>query len=1075
MKTPVKNPDQPPANLTKTLGQKLGGLFSFREYPERLVGLVTILVLLPLSYILVQLIVTRSIIFNRIALLSAAYAISVLTSGVLTLIIGSQRRLELLVKERTEQLSKVNQTLRLLEACNNVVLRTPIEHELLNTVCKLIVAEGIFPIAWVGEVEVLSPLRIHPLQSAGTKKVYELDVHVSGDTIPEFRSFLAGKPWLVKGEQYSQFFKSKHEDDPEKAVLLLPLMETDHPFGVLAINGLTPEVFTEDWMATLGDLANNLAVGLLRLRASRARRKAETELEHEHHLLSRVMDTSPAVIMVCDQDGKFTYANRQAEELFNVSREEILTWNYLKAPWIILDEQSNPVTPDDELLKSIYGLEQPFHNFNYALRLSDGRLRWLLVSGAPIREKKGISKGFVLVIEDITERRQTEQALQRSEKQYRQLFEAVQEGIWMVDTELRTTFVNDHAAHMIGYEVDDVIDRSVLDFFDPQWQDVLRNGIERRRKGKAETYDVVARSREGRNIYINMHASPIMDEKGKFLGSLALVYDVSKQRMREHMLETIVRMASSIRNVSSQQEMIRLILDQLIYLFEGQAGILATRDGHSGEIHFLPGRGRWEDPQVFQRATLIEASHRIFTNRKPLVFGNAADDDRLASPDIFSELSQVVCLPLLTQDETIGAVWLGKKATTNDMIPPSADEVKMLMTACDIAASALHRTILHEETELRIRRLRALREINLGISGSMNIMVILNSLLKCLGNDIGMEAAAVLFTNPEKNSLTFVAGQGFDPMPPLGDAFSMDDDLAGKAVRTNQIVTASSSNDTIAGFSRPWKDLLNAYHYYECVPLTIKGQVKGVFEFFHTTTPAADTEWIDFLANIASQLAVTLDNAELFEKVSVTNMELTKSYDATIEIWARAMEHRTNETEGHADRVVEVAVRLAKAMGLPEDDLIQIRRGALLHDIGIIVLPDSILSKPGSLTPLEWETMRMHPTMAQEFLGTIDFLRPAVEIAYCHHERWDGLGYPRGLKAEEIPLGARIFTVVDVWDALRSNRPYRPGWPESRVRAYLRQESGTRFDPDVVSIFLGKVLPELDAENAAAGNKGLES
>ncbi|HWQ45649.1 MAG TPA: PAS domain S-box protein [Longilinea sp.] len=1023
------------------------------------------MVLLPLSYFVVQSIISRSMVLNRIALLSSAYAVSILTAGVVTLIIGSQRRLERLVKERTGQLSKVNQALKMLEACNNVVLRTPIEQDLLNKVCKIIVAEGIFPIVWVGEVEDLSPLRIRPLQSAGTKKVYEIDVRESGSTIPEFRSFLAGKPWLVQGVQYTQFFKSKHEDASQKAVLFLPLMETDHPFGVLAINGLNAEVFTEEWITTLGDLANNLAVGLLRLRASRARRQAEMELEHEHHLLTRVMATSPAAIMVCDQDGKFTYANRQAEEMFNVDREEILTWNYLKAPWIIMDEQSNPVPPDGEILKSIENLEQPFHNFNYALRLSDGRLRWLLVSGAPIRETNGISQGFVLVIEDITERRQTEQALQRSEKQYRQLFEAVQEGIWMVDTDLRTTFVNDHAAHMIGYEVDDVIDRSVLDFFDPQWHDVLRKGIERRRKGKADTYDVVARNREGRNIYINMHSSPLMDERGKFIGSLALVYDVTKQRMREHMLETIVRMASSIRNVSSQQEMIRLILDQLIYLYEGQGAVLATREAHTGEIHFQAGCGDWEDPTIFQRGTLIEASHRVFTSGKPLVFGNATDDERLAAPDIFSELSQVVCLPLLTQDETIGALWLGKKATTKDQIPPSAEEVKMLMTASDIAASALHRTILHEETELRIRRLRALREINLGISGSMNIMVILNSLLKCLGDDIGMEAAAVLFTDPDTNNLTFVAGQGFDPMPPLGDSFSMEDDLAGKAVRTNQIVTASSQSDAITGFTRPWKNLLASYHYYECVPLTIKGHVKGVFEFFHTITPAADTEWIDFLANIASQLAVTLDNAELFEKVSVTNKELTKSYDATIEIWARAMEHRANETEGHADRVVDVAVRLAKAMGLSDDELIQIRRGALLHDIGIIVLPDSILSKPGSLTPLEWETMRMHPAMAQEFLGTIDFLRQAVDIAYCHHERWDGLGYPRGLKAEEIPLGARIFTVVDVWDALRSNRPYRPGWPEARVRAYLRQESGTRFDPDVVSIFLGKVLPELDADD----------
>jgi HD-GYP domain-containing protein (c-di-GMP phosphodiesterase class II) len=149
-----------------------------------------------------------------------------------------------------------------------------------------------------------------------------------------------------------------------------------------------------------------------------------------------------------------------------------------------------------------------------------------------------------------------------------------------------------------------------------------------------------------------------------------------------------------------------------------------------------------------------------------------------------------------------------------------------------------------------------------------------------------------------------------------------------------------------------------------------------------------------------------------------------------------------------------MTLRLATAMGMDEEVLIHVRRGALLHDIGKLGLPDSILLKPGKLTEEEWEVMRKHPGYAYEWLSPIPFLRPALDIPYCHHEKWDGTGYPRGLKGDQIPLAARLFALVDVWDALRSDRPYRAGWPEEKVREHIRSLSGTHFDPAVVEVFL---------------------
>jgi putative nucleotidyltransferase with HDIG domain len=178
------------------------------------------------------------------------------------------------------------------------------------------------------------------------------------------------------------------------------------------------------------------------------------------------------------------------------------------------------------------------------------------------------------------------------------------------------------------------------------------------------------------------------------------------------------------------------------------------------------------------------------------------------------------------------------------------------------------------------------------------------------------------------------------------------------------------------------------------------------------------------------------------------------AYESTLEGWSRALDLRDKETEGHTLRVTEMALSLARAIGVPEEDLVHIRRGSLLHDIGKMGIPDSILLKPSSLSPEEWAIMQKHPMYAYEMLFPISYLRPAIDIPYCHHEKWDGTGYPRGLKGEQIPLAARIFAVVDVWDALRSDRVYQPHWPEEKVYEYLQAQAGKHFDPQIVRSFM---------------------
>ncbi len=181
--------------------------------------------------------------------------------------------------------------------------------------------------------------------------------------------------------------------------------------------------------------------------------------------------------------------------------------------------------------------------------------------------------------------------------------------------------------------------------------------------------------------------------------------------------------------------------------------------------------------------------------------------------------------------------------------------------------------------------------------------------------------------------------------------------------------------------------------------------------------------------------------------------ELAAAYEFTLQGWARALELRDAETEGHSHRVTDLTVAMGRLAGLSEPELVHLRRGALLHDIGKMGVPDSILLKPGPLDDNEWAAMRRHPTFAYEMLQPIEFLRPALDVPLYHHERWDGTGYPQGLAGEDIPLGARLFAVVDVWDALSSPRPYKDAWPASRVDEHLRTLRGSHFDPQAVDVF----------------------
>jgi putative nucleotidyltransferase with HDIG domain len=323
---------------------------------------------------------------------------------------------------------------------------------------------------------------------------------------------------------------------------------------------------------------------------------------------------------------------------------------------------------------------------------------------------------------------------------------------------------------------------------------------------------------------------------------------------------------------------------------------------------------------------------------------------------------------------------------------------------------------------------------------------------------LGVDAVDVLLLDLESHHLEMATGRGFNSPPPRF-SLRLDEGNAGRAFMERRLVRVPQLPGQSVRSARAAWIAAEGFVAYFGMPLVAKGQARGVLEVFHRAPLAPDAEWMDFLETLAEQAAIAVDNSGLFVELQRSNTDLELAYDTTLEGWSRALDLRDKETEGHTRRVTDVTERLARTMGLNEADLVHIRRGALLHDIGKMGIPDSILLKPGALTEDEWAIMRKHPLYANELLAPIAYLRTALDIPYCHHEKWDGTGYPRGLKGEQIPFSARVFAVVDVWDALRSDRPYRQAWPEEQVREHIRNLSGTHFEPRVVTAFLG--LPVL--------------
>jgi putative nucleotidyltransferase with HDIG domain len=382
-----------------------------------------------------------------------------------------------------------------------------------------------------------------------------------------------------------------------------------------------------------------------------------------------------------------------------------------------------------------------------------------------------------------------------------------------------------------------------------------------------------------------------------------------------------------------------------------------------------------------------------------------------------------------------------------------ASDSKVILIARDITECQE----IKVKMERQVQQMSILRSIDLAIASGLDLHLLLSMLLDRVLTLMHVDAATVLLLNSKTNLLEFAAGKGFHSNILQYTRLKLGEGCAGRVALDRKMLNIPDLGKDRMEFDRSPMFLKEKFVTYWGVPLMAKGRVLGVLEMFSRSPFKPDLDWQNFLVMVAGQAAIAIDSAMMFTDLQRSNAELSLAYDATIEGLSRALDLRDKETKEHTSRVTDITVKLATRLGVRQSDLIHVRRGAILHDIGKVAIPDQILFKPGPLAKEEWDIMRRHPDIAVELLSPVSYLESALEIPHWHHEKWNGTGYPDGLHQENIPFSARMFALADVYDALTSNRPYRSAWSKQDAVQYIESQSGTHFDPRITPEFLDLV------------------
>ena len=690
-----------------------------------------------------------------------------------------------------------------------------------------------------------------------------------------------------------------------------------------------------------------------------------------------------------------------------------------------------------------------------------GVLRWLEYSVNNLLDD-AVVQGVVINYRDITERKLAEQAVRLREEQYRRAITAADAVPYLFDFQTQSyTFMGEEIERLVGYTAQEITPRTWFDLVqESQMRGVAAHLTPQQAAPLAVSgelyewkYDMHVKVRDGTLRWIADSSIPVRDATGRVTGEVGILQDITDRKQREHELQAVATVSAALRSARTRAEILPLILEQTCDLLHSHTASIAFLDQTTNELVTEAVTGTWSMYAGSRVMAGAGIRGQVVKNGTTCITNDLPNDPRVLNPSHVGDLRSLICVPLITDQKNIGCLTVGGHAPFTDQ------DLRVINAIADIAANAIQRVELHEQTERRLQHVQALHEIDRAIASTVDLHAMLDVLLFQIVTQLHADATNIQLVDAVTQQPRLARGRGFRTETIEQATWHLDAEYAKHlATLRHTIAIPNLQAPTVQDLNYLPASLLQFFHVegivaYFAVPLVAKGQLNGVLEVFFRAPVVPDADWDAFLNTLAQQAAIAIDNISLFTDLQISNEKLTRAYDALIEGWSRALDLRDRETEGHSHRVTDLTVQVARAMGISETELAFIRRGALLHDIGKIAISDSILLKPGPLTEEEWNLMRRHPYYAHELLAPIEYLHQAMEIPDYHHERWDGTGYPRGLAREQIPLAARAFAVVDVWDALTSNRPYRPAWDRERALDYIRSMSGSQFDPRVVESF----------------------
>ena len=668
--------------------------------------------------------------------------------------------------------------------------------------------------------------------------------------------------------------------------------------------------------------------------------------------------------------------------------------------------------------------------------------------------------------------------LRESKELYRRFFQHSRDAVWITSIDGHWIDMNGSALALFGYEdKEDIWTDTMLNFFwdTDQGQDYSRKlEVE----GFVNDHPIKFRKKDGSIINALITAIPY-EIGGNVIGYQGLIRDLTdelkskdenlKLHKNQAILDSLARdmgnmlelndIYSSISNHIKEMivpDWIRILkFDELQdnFKIEFEWGMNSPRGSKTIELEYFENnyQALIHETAKTKQTTIADLDDSLYQDQK-----KSADTSKNlieaegSGWDQDHDFPTLILTPILINDQVIGIIHVVFKSNK----PPGSEDLSFLKRAANIVAICLKKAYLLEYSEAHVKKLSSLQRVQQIILENLSLPTTMDMMVDQVVTELGVDAVNILYLHPGLKTLRLISQKGFKQKIFRDNGLEIGEGLAGRAVETKSIIHVRDLSNSPDQINRSLEFSTEKFVTYFGVPLLVKNRLVGVLEIFNRSVLEPEAYWLDLLKLISGLVAIAIDLQNLTNDLEKSRKKIAEAFDGVIMGWATALELRGIEARGHASRVEDLTYRLAKRMGFEGKNLEDIRRGALLHDIGKMGIADEVLLKGSILNAEEMRLIGHHPVDAFELLKSVEGLKGSLDIPLYHHERWDGEGYPYGIEGEEIPLSARIFAVVDVWDALQTDRPYRKAYSRTEALSHLREQSGKHFDPEVLRAFL---------------------